>query len=148
VLVAVPGQRCSARACLFLALLRASRARCCCLRGLLAPTDQDSDPNGKWEGPGQAREGRFSSAGHVCLALGSSERDTAEGKDHLPAPAAHALPSAAQDTLSLLCPKGTLAVPDRSVWGPPILFLVHKLVCSFVSLSEPFPERGAALQAL
>ena len=77
----------SGRACLLAALLRASTAPSCCLWWLLAPADQGSEPNGQWGG--QCGGGSLQS-GHVCLALGSPEQDTAEGKDHLPPPAASA----------------------------------------------------------
>ena len=91
VLVAVSGQCCSGRACLLAALLRASTAPSCCLWWLLAPAAQHSEPNGQWGGQwgGQCGGGSLQS-GHGCLALGSPEQDTAEGKDHPPAPAASA----------------------------------------------------------
>ena len=60
VLVAVPEQHCSARVCLLPAVLCASTARCCCLGGLLAPTDQDGVPSGKWAGPEGTLHGSFS----------------------------------------------------------------------------------------
>ncbi|KAK4828308.1 hypothetical protein QYF61_025320 [Mycteria americana] len=46
---------------------------------------------------------------HVSLVLGSSALDTVfQGKVHLPQPAGNTPPDAAQDTISLLCCKGTL----------------------------------------
>ena len=81
VLMAVAGQRCLARPCLLPALPCASTAPSCSLWWLLAPTDQHSDPNGKWEGPwGGPGVGVLSTMAMSALHWGAQSRTQQRGR--------------------------------------------------------------------